>query len=268
MGLFRPQEKERGALTLPRIYRPDMTDGETAIEADGKDFHYLKSVLRLCEGSEIHLFNGQGDSWRAVIEHYAGQRASLRILKKEERAAPPVDVTLAQSLPKSDKMDFIVQKGTELGVGRIIPFLSSRSVPRPDTGRQENRLRRWRRIAAEASRQCGRSSVPEITDIITFDEMLEHRRETVLGLLFWEGERERSLKSLLRGESARERSSFFIVVGPEGGFSRDETDRALSSGMLTVTLGPYILRTETAPLAILSILQYERGSLSERTSHG
>jgi len=255
-------------LTLPRIYRPEMTGGETVIQSDGKDFHYLKTVLRLGEGRELRLFDGKGGEWRAVIEKYGDQSASLRILKKEAPSPPPIEITLAQSLPKSDKMDFIIQKGTELGVGRIIPFISSRSVPRPDAGRRENRLNRWRRIAAEAARQCGRSVVPEMTDILSFDEMLQHRGENTLGMVFWEGEEERSLKSLLQSETGRERTGFFIVIGPEGGFSRDETDRAVSRGFLTVTLGPRILRTETAPLTILSILQYERGSLSERTSHG
>ncbi len=254
-------------MTLPRLYCPGMTDGEPVVQAKEKDLHYLKSVLRIPEGSEIRLFNGTGGQWRALVERYDDEGASLRILGKDEPASSALEITLAQSLPKADKMDFIVRKGTELGAGRIVPFISSRSVSRPDAGRQENRLLRWRRIAAEAARQSGRSVVPEITDILSFETMLSRRQAGVLGLFFWEDEKNRFLKSLLEGPSTREQSRFFIVVGPEGGFSRDEADRAISGGFVAVTLGPYILRTETAPLAILSILQYEKGSFSERTCH-
>ncbi len=254
-------------MTLPRLYLPDMADGETAVQAKGKDLHYLKSVLRLSEGNEIRLFNGTGGQWRALVERYDDEGASLRLLEKDEPAVSALEITLAQSLPKADKMDFIVRKGTELGAGRIIPFISSRSVSGRDGGRREAGLWRWPRIAAEAARQSGRSVVPEITDILSFEMMLSRREAGVLGLFFWEDEKNRFLKSLLGGPSAREHSRFFIVVGPEGGFPRDEADQAMSGGFVAVTLGPYILRTETAPLAILSILQYEKGSFSERTCH-
>lgn len=254
-------------MTLPRIFHPGPSPGETTVRIEGEALHYLKSVLRIRRGREILLFDGRGGEWRAVVEEYRPGEAPLRILKKENPASFPGGITLAQSLPKTDKMDFIIRKATELGAARILPFLSSRSIPRPDAGRRENRLARWRRIAVEAARQCGRSVVPEVGDILSYEEMLGARGADDLGMILWEGEKERSLKSLLQGGPARGRTRFFVVVGPEGGFSPDEIHRAAAAGFVPVTLGPYILRTETAPLAVLSILQYEMDFFSERATH-
>jgi len=254
-------------LSLPRIFHPGPASGETTVRIEGETLHYLKSVLRIRPGREIGLFDGRGGEWRAVVEAYGPGEASLRILKKEDPVPSPGGITLAQSLPKTDKMDFIVRKATELGAARILPFLSSRSIPRPDAGKRENRLARWRRIAVEAARQCGRSVVPEVGEILSYEEMLGARGAEDLGIVLWEEERERSLKTLLRGGQAEGRTRFFVVVGPEGGFSADEIDRAAAAGFVPVTLGPNILRTETAPLAVLSILQYEMDFFSERATH-
>jgi 16S rRNA (uracil1498-N3)-methyltransferase len=157
-------------------------------------------------------------------------------------------------------MDFIIQKSTELGADRIIPFISSRSIPRLSESKAPARRERWQRIAVEASRQCGRASIPEVTGIVTFEEMLGLKKRGELGIVLWEDESERGIKEILSDERYRNSDNFFVIVGPEGGFLKEEVEKAIAHDFISASLGTLILRTETAPLAILSILQYEKGT--------
>jgi 16S rRNA (uracil1498-N3)-methyltransferase len=207
----------------------------------------------------ISLFDGRGSEYEAAITELSEGKITVEIGKQKKARLPDLKVTLAQSLPKGSKMDFIIQKSTELGADRIIPFISSRSVPRLSDSKAEARRERWRKIAIEASRQCGRTKIPEVTGIVTFEEMLKLREEKSLGIVLWEDETEKGIKEILRDEKYCSLGTFFIVVGPEGGFSKEEVEKAIAYDFISATLGTLILRTETAPLAILSILQYEKG---------
>jgi 16S rRNA (uracil1498-N3)-methyltransferase len=170
-----------------------------------------------------------------------------------------VRITLAQALPKGDKMEFIVQKATELGAARVIPFRSSRTIPRRTEERAAKRLERWRRIAAEAAEQCGRGDVPEIAETVSYAEALGMARPGSVKILFWESETEHSVREILKTEEVRSSKEFFLVVGPEGGLSGEEAQTAREAGFLTASLGRLVLRVETAALAILAIFQYECG---------
>lgn len=248
-------------MTTPRIYIPGIPEETTVLELDTDNLKYLKTVLRLKIGDPLILFDGTRYEYESVIKDYTATTASVEITGKEPIRLPDVHITLAQSLPKAGKMDLIVQKATELGVTTIIPFTSERSIPKLSGEKMMRRVSRWRKIAIEASRQCRRSSVPEVTDIIPFDAMLERGNTKGLRIIFWEDEFKRGLKDILRDKTWDGVTDYFLVVGPEGGFSWAEVERAHTRKFLSATLGTYILRTETAGLSIISIIQYEKGIL-------
>jgi 16S rRNA (uracil1498-N3)-methyltransferase len=165
---------------------------------------------------------------------------------------------LAQSLLKGEKMDYLIQKATELGVKEIVPFLSSRSIPLLEGSKRSARLRRWGKIAIEASKQCGRGVVPVIQPIQEYSELLVSTAQDSFRLILWEREGTR-LREVLT--NFKEKTKVFFMVGPEGGFSQEEVENAKQAGFLPVSLGERILRSETVSLSLLSIFQYEWGDM-------
>ncbi|MBW2595367.1 MAG: 16S rRNA (uracil(1498)-N(3))-methyltransferase [Deltaproteobacteria bacterium] len=246
-------------MAIPRIYNPRELDEGTSSELSGEYLTYIKDVLRLREGDELILFDGMGHEYSTVIRDFSSRSVCLNIIRKGEIRLPDTRITLAQSLPKGGKIEMIIQKSTELGASRIVPFISSRSISRPAGTRATGKAARWRKIAVEASRQCGRGDVPEVSEIVSFDEMLNIPDGRTLRIILWEAEAELGIREILTDEKHAGADSFFIVVGPEGGFSWEEIEKARQRGFISASLGRLILRTETAPLAILSIIQYEKG---------
>lgn len=246
-------------MTTHRIYFPQPMGIGDLIDLGDDNFRYIKNVLRLKPGEPIALFGYQGFEYLGRIEEIGSKSVRVRISEIETRPESETRIVLAQSLPKSDKMDFITQKATELGVSSIVPFCSSRSIPRLDGDKARRRVERWRKIALEASRQSGRSDIPQIKEITGFDEMLATADPSSLRLIFWEAESGRGIKDVLRSRENERIRDFFIVVGPEGGFSGEEVHRAMTAGMISVSLGRQVLKLETAAIAILSIFQYEKG---------
>jgi len=215
---------------------------------------HVESVLRLAPGAPLEVFDGLGARWPARIEQPGVLRLGAR-LEAERRAA---DVWLAQALAKGDKMDLVVRKATELGAARILPLATERSVVRLAGPRGEERAARLRRIAQEAARQCGRSDVPEVDGPVTLavlGELLRAEPER-RGLLLDPEERELRL-----GQAARGATRLLLAVGPEGGFTAEERARASAAGFAAVGLGRLVLRTETAGLAALSVVQHVHGEL-------
>jgi 16S rRNA (uracil1498-N3)-methyltransferase len=252
-------------LTTHRIYLPRKMEQGDLIELADDDFRYIKNVLRLKTGESIALFGWQRLEYRAQIETLTPRSVLARVSEVRTLPGPEIRIVLAQSLPKGDKMDFIIQKSTELGADGIIPFQSSRSIPRLTADKAKDKVRRWRKIALEASRQSGRSDIPEIAEIVPFEEMLRASEGRGLRLIFWEAESGRGIKEILRSGERETLKDFFIVVGPEGGFSGEEVHQATAAGMTSVSLGRQVLKVETASLAILSIIQYERGLIGAIT---
>ncbi len=246
-------------MAIPRIYHPQTLNTGTMTQLGEDYIVYLRDVLRLGEEDELILFDGVGHEYRSVIRKFTPGAIRVEVIAQEEITLPETRITLAQSLPKGDKMKFIIQKTTELGVSRIVPFISSRSVPRLTGDRAAGKATRWRKVAVEASRQCGRADVPEVSEIVPFDEMLRSAEGETLRIILWEGEEKRGVREILTDERYAETDGYCIVIGPEGGFSWEEIERARRHGFLSASLGRLILRTETAPLAVLSILQYEKG---------
>ena len=244
---------------MPRFYIPHPRIENGLLRIEGEEVKHIQKVLRLKAGDEILVFDGLGKEFEGTI---IKEGHSSVIVKIQRMLSPegdsPLEVTLAQSLLKGEKMDTLIQKATELGVKEIIPFFSSRSIPLLEKSRRLKRHHRWEKIAIEASKQCGRGVVPKVELVKDYPDMLRTASTDSLRLILWENEGV-NLREVLEG--SKERKKIFFVIGPEGGFSQDEVEKAKRAGFVAVTLGRRILRAETASLCLLSILQYERGDI-------
>lgn len=236
----------------------DSLEGYEAV-VTGERLHHLARVLRLGPGAEVEVFDGRGGCRRGRVLEVDESRA--RVALAEWREAPAaVPVTLGQALVKSDKLEWVIQKATEVGAARIAPLELARSVVRLDSDKVPDRLRRWRRIAEEAARQSGRADVPEVEAPATLDAFLDAAigRGDAVAML-WEGEKEgQRLGDWVDRNLGRPLS---IVVGPEGGLTETEVASARSRGAAIVGLGPRILRTETAGIVGLALVLHHLGEL-------
>jgi 16S rRNA (uracil1498-N3)-methyltransferase len=232
---------------MPRLFVPR----STLPFIFGNDAHYLRDVLRLKKGDKLELLDGSGQVHQAEIVTLLKERVEVKVIRSYySENEPAVKITLAQALPKGQKMDFVVEKSVELGVNRIIPVLTERSIGKTA------KLERWQKLAKEAAEQCGRAIIPEVTELTDFASVVKLKDQVDLALLPWELEKEKSLKSILSIQQSNHRS-IICLVGPEGGFSQAEETAAVKAGWQTVSLGKRILRTETAGLAILANILYE-----------
>ncbi|MAM87631.1 MAG: 16S rRNA (uracil(1498)-N(3))-methyltransferase [unclassified Hahellaceae] len=237
-----------------------MAQPDRQLQLTGQTAHYLATVLRLREGDSIVLFDGLGSEFEAIIG--AGSKRSLSVQLQNETPGllpSPCRITLAQGVSKGDRMDFAIQKATELGVHRIVPLLTSRCDVKLDEDRRAKRLRHWQQIAISAAEQCGRSDIPEI---LPFTQLHAWLDEGHRGFILHPANADAAQLNPMAAGIAEP----CLLVGPEGGFSEDEVDAALKTGYQAWTLGPRILRTETAPLAALTILQWQAGDLRKTSN--
>jgi len=242
---------------------PETLRGED-VELDKPLSHRLLHVLRLRAGDRIVLLDGRGGEYEAVLDEVSGSLIRARVLSRREGLPEPATrVVLCQSIVKGDRFDWVLEKGTEIGVAKFIPLVSERGVVRPRAGRVE-RIERWQRIVREAAEQCGRSRMPEVTIPVSFDEAVQTAKG--LRLLPWEGERNTTLRQAMReiAGRAQDRVTVSLFIGPEGGFAADEVERAVDNGAQTVSLGPRILRSETAGIVAAAAVLYELGELGSR----
>ncbi len=210
----------------------------------------IAKVLRLRPGDEIVLFDGRGGEYPAWLIDISPERTVVSTgLRRVGRADPQPAIHLAPALLKADKFDWVVQKATELGVVAITPVITERTVISLAADRAGRRRERWQRIAIEAAEQSGRTRIPVVADPIPFTNLLERTPGTP-ALLFWEGEREQSLAPVLSGNGG----PLLVLVGPEGGFTPGEVQTAIEAGGQTVSLGPLILRSETAAIAGVAMI--------------
>src|SRR3989339_275533 len=229
-------------MSLPRLFVP-ATQLPRII---GDDVHYLKAVMRLKPGDELEIFDGTGKIHLAKIESFEADEILCRLLSwRLADSELPCQITLAQALPKGQKMDFIIEKGTELGVHQIIPLLTERTIA------QKAKPGRWQKLAKEAAEQSGRAIVPTIKETLEFAGLLRQANSYQLAIIPWELERKTTLRDILTTKPPK---NILIVIGPEGGFSQAEISAALAAGIIPVSLGKRILRTETAALATLAVL--------------
>jgi 16S rRNA (uracil1498-N3)-methyltransferase len=232
-----------------------VVDGRVTFDAD--ESRHITRVLRLRPGDTVVATDGTGADYTVRLER-VGEAASGTVLATAAGAREsPLALTLVQGIPKGDRMETIVRAATELGVARVQPALCERTVVRLEPGRWRERARRWQRVAREAAKQCGRAVIPEIEAPRPLGDCLAAARSD-LALCPWEGGGA-PLGDVLAAAGAPR--SALIVVGPEGGLSADEVEAARAGGLTIVSLGPRILRTETAGPAILAILQARFGDL-------
>lgn len=234
--------------------------GTEEVEITGTDLEHLGRVLRLKPGMKVTVTDGGGKIYNCVIEKIDKNRAVALIQGEQvDQTEPSIEIILLQGLPKGDKMEFVIQKATELGVSQIIPVAMGRSVVQLSGAKAEKRVKRWQRIASEATKQCRRSRIPQIGAVESFASALSSLPEDTLILLPWEEELSRNLKETLRTKEASEADRLAIVIGPEGGLGKEEVVLALDRGAIPLSLGSRILRTETAALAVLTVVMYELG---------
>lgn len=239
---------------------PGTLDGESA-ELDRHLSHRLRHVLRLRRGDRVVLVDGRGGEYEVALEDVSSPTVRIRILSRYDRAPEPrARVVLYQSIIKGDRFDWVLEKGTEIGVAKFVPLVSDRGVVRPRSGRVE-RTERWRRIVTEAAEQSGRSHLPEVAAPLSLGDALESAEG--LRLLPWESERQTTLRQALKQAVGKSKTAplVSIFIGPEGGFTREEVDRAVDLGVRTVSLGPRILRSETAGIVAAMAVLYELGEL-------
>jgi len=227
---------------------------EQIVELPDDVLKHLRTVLRLETGAQCLLCDGAGLVARAeILNDYRA-----RIQSVDSLPAADCHLTLLQGLPKGEKLELVLQKGTELGVNRFLPTPMARSVGRLKAERAGKRLQRWQKIVLEAARQSGQPYLPQVLPQQSFSQALS-AVEADLQLLLWE-ESDRPLSQILPAAAPR---SIIVAVGPEGGVTPEEVETAAQAGYLPVSLGPRILRTETAGLAIMAILQYHYGDLTK-----
>jgi 16S rRNA (uracil1498-N3)-methyltransferase len=238
---------------------PERIDGDRVV-FDRDETRHMAAVLRLAPGDLVVAADGRGRDYTVRIESL-GETATGTVLGvATNRAEPPLAITLVQGVPKGDKMELIVRAATELGVARVLPAITERTIVHLEPSRWRERARRWQRVAKEAAKQCGRAIVPEIGVPRPLAEWLEIPAGAAeLKLCLWEGEGP-PLARALEAVAAPPRVAL-VLVGPEGGLARREVELARAQGWITARLGPRILRTETAGPAIAAILQFRFGDL-------
>lgn len=236
---------------MPHFFvKPEaIRDGKVILE--NEDAKHIGFSLRMAVGEEITVSDGEGQRFLCRLEKIDGESVTAAVLAREEsRAEMPVRVHLYQGYPKSDKLEFIIQKAVELGVCAVTPFESSRCIKRPKAEKTEHLAERQNKIAKEAAKQCGRDILPHVYPPLSFSAMLEKAKTADLVLFCYEGGGTKSIRELLlQNTSAKE---IALIVGSEGGFSEEEAEKARQSGALLCGLGGRILRCETAPLYALS----------------
>ena len=243
-------------MSARRFMISSRTVGDGYASLDGDIYNHMVRVLRLGTGDAVQLADEKGVIHSGLIDQVARERVTVKITSSclaadSETAAPRI--TICQALPKGDKIDLILQKGTELGAHDFWLFGGRRSVARVREDQQAAKLERWNRIASEAARQCGRMDVPKVSwRPGAVEPAADSSHE--MRLILWEGERDFSLKSRLA--AGGKPASVIVAVGPEGGFDPLEVSHFSQHGFQPVSLGPRILRTETASIAILAIMQY------------
>ncbi|WP_041589418.1 16S rRNA (uracil(1498)-N(3))-methyltransferase [Thermoanaerobacterium thermosaccharolyticum] len=239
------------------VKNEDIKDGIARINGD--DAHHIINVLRFKIGTKLIISNGK-NQYIVTILDIENSSVILKIIEEYNQVVEsPINITLYQGLPKSDKMDLIIQKCTEIGIKKIVPVETEFSTIKIKEKNIYNKINRWKKISLEASKQSGRSIVPDVLVPVGFKDALESLNEFDLCLIPYEKETNMRLKDVLKKNF--DAKNICVFIGPEGGFSENEIMAAIEYGAIPVTLGPRILRTETAGIVTSSIILYELGDL-------
>jgi len=253
-------------MTRRRFYAPsiafDFDEKTVILSAD--EARHARDVLRLRGGDEIYVFDGAGKEFRCALREFVDNGAALDLKEEVEPARPDssLDLTLAIALLKGEKFDLVIQKTVELGVRRVVPIISERAELRlADNKVEQKRVSRWRRIALEAAKQCGRARVPEVAAPVSVDSFLAEAKTHPPVRLFFAERDGKSLTEVIETTIEHPRQ-ILTAVGPEGGWADSEIEHAREAGWKIVTLGGRILRAETAAIAVVTLLQHRFGDLN------
>lgn len=241
---------------MPRFFTSFLTDNQGVLE--GENAKHATKSLRLKIGEDITLCDGEGTDYYGVVKTIEPDRVTVKIHKTApNQTEPSLWVHLYQALPKGDKMDFIVQKSVELGASEITPVLTQFCVSRPDMKSMKKKVERWQKIALEAAKQSGRGRVPKINDLVTYEQYLKQAKESTGSNFLCYENGGQAFGELCNPQD----KEIGLLVGSEGGFSQEEVESAKKIGVQIATLGPRILRCETAPITALSVMMYLSGNL-------
>jgi 16S rRNA (uracil1498-N3)-methyltransferase len=229
----------------------------------GETYHYLKNVLRFKNGDRFIGFDGSGKEYEIEIFKIGKNEITGKIVEEKELYSTelPFYLNLFQCIPKGEKFDFIIREATQLGVNKIVPVISKRVIVKIDKEKIKSKLRRWQKIAEESAKVSGRTFVPEIKELVKFEECVKEEKD--FGLIFWEGERDFTIKDFIKEIKGKEikGKKINVFIGPEGGFDEEEIEIAKKNNFFTLSLGKRILKVETASVVAIGILIYELENL-------
>lgn len=252
--------KKSRCLKLQRYFIPEGNWQGDKLTITGDDAHHIIRVMRGNTGDELICNHPSGHAILGEITTLDQQQVTVSIVEKlHETVELPIHVTIAQGLPKGDKLEYVLQKGTELGASGFIPFTADRSVVKWDEKKSSKKMTRFAKIVKEASEQSHRNLIPQVTPIMNLDGLIEATKEYDVKIFAYEEETKtnhfRSFASIVSKLKSNQR--IVVCIGPEGGFSNNEVTLLKESGFQSVRLGPRILRTETAPLYVLASISYQ-----------
>jgi 16S rRNA (uracil1498-N3)-methyltransferase len=243
-------------MALHRFYIPASSWNEESLILDEEETHHCAEVLRLQVGNRLTVFNGVGTEALAEITAVSKRSVSLKTVMVSKSSPPPARITLGQAIPKGKNMELIIEKATELGASEIIPLVSDRTVVRLDKAEAAKKQEKWQRVAIEACKQCGQNWLPKVGLPVTMDRLLAAKPVAELLMIGAIEDGAKRIKTAL-GELGAVPKSAFVLIGPEGDFTPSEMEAAKTYGFRPITLGPIILRAETAAIFSLSVLAHE-----------
>lgn len=244
-------------MSQSRLFLPNPLTANARLELGREQAHYLGRVLRKRVGDTLTVFDGSGYEYEAEIHAFGRERAVIEVGDRSERnVESPLRIRLLQCVSRGERMDFAIQKATELGASEIQPIISERTVVRLSGKRAKRRSEHWQRVAASACEQCGRNRVPEVHESLALAEVLGRSSDATLRLMLAPGG-----SAGIRDLTPSGQGFVELLIGPEGGLSDNEIAAAGHAGFVACRMGPRILRTETAGVAALAVMQAEWGDL-------
>ena len=246
-------------MRTPRIYQSISLAVGQKIQLDAQATVHVAKVLRLREGDTIVVFNGQGGDYHGSIQRLEKRTATIQLQSfSEANVESPLKIVLAQGVSRGERMDYTVQKAVELGIHHIVPIVTERTVVNLDAERQDRRVQHWQTVVNSACEQSGRNFVPRVDDVVSLSPWLQTFNPQASGQANWFVLNHRTQRGV-QDLQADPQHPIYVLIGPEGGLAEQEVAQAEQAGFVSVRLGPRVLRTETAALAFVSVLQAKWG---------
>ena len=248
--------------------KPEYIENDV-VEISGDDFNHISNSLRLKKGDKIIISIGDGYDYIVKLSNFKDYSVLGQIIKKKtNQTEPSINIDLAQAIPKNRNIEFVIQKGTEIGVNNIIPLETERTIVKLSKNKEKRRIERWQTIAEESAKQSQRGKIPKISGLVSFDNKddikeLINKYDRVL--ILYAGETSKNIENTIKKYKNEKVNNILLFIGPEGGFTKQEVEILesiqSSTELETISLGPRILRTETAGIVALSAILYEFGDL-------